>query len=154
MISSIARINSNTFASACANGVVKLWNWKSGEELGILPSPPSDEKKITTLEVRGEFLLCLTKREFFYFNWLTRRLEHCIDAPSETSFTCMAVLPNDTELLIGAFDSRVHRVVYSQSTKKFELSSTYIDARTIAVTSAVTCVLALPMNADVIIAFA
>lgn len=32
-IKSIVRINNNCFGSVCEEGIVKVWNWKSGEML-------------------------------------------------------------------------------------------------------------------------
>lgn len=74
-------------------------------------------KEIFILQISGEYLICLAKSGFLYFNWLTRRLERRIDNPLVESgeydlqasfFTCICCNNNDVDVLIGCANGCIY----------------------------------------------
>ncbi|KAL4508076.1 hypothetical protein ABPG72_021449 [Tetrahymena utriculariae] len=163
-IKSIIRINNNCFGSVCENGIVKVWNWKSGEMLQSMSVDQNEEakqmlKEAFVLQINGEFLICLAKSGFLYFNWLNHKLEKKIDHPLKaegeydevtTQFTSICCLSNDVDILIGCSNGLVYKYSFTQEDKQYVLQEVLFDFSQISQGSGVTCILQI-LQEDVVI---
>ncbi len=91
-------MNNNYFGSICEQNELKIWNWKSGE----LTQNIKMDEKIKEIDISSEFILLLVDDGFYFYNWLTKKLQKCtIINDKKFTYTCFLPKNNDVEIILG-----------------------------------------------------